>query len=336
MAENSAPINSTDSSTGARALLEIGLVRPVVTERDEEMERLSRQFAAASEADRTAMRDALPSNDSYRLLWYASRMAVFAIRERAVQRVHVGLTLCAMAKDTTDNRDILTALSKLHYAANRIGEDGDRLLTQFSELAEPGVARWFANFVARPADEKGGAAWGHSEVETEEGTGLIQWGFHAYDPTLDIKGTLFAIADLIAADQYDVEDAQVAVSLPTYWLSTGDNSVRDRVFRLVRGDGLVHGRLRRSVCIDAASQAFIVYLLETDNDDDARTLATIAKRKNAAGQGVAGLAEGRLFALVVGRSFVVGHDPYESAESLRRFLPDLQKILQSFVKSSSR
>lgn len=160
-------------------------------------------------------------DDLYTLLSYGKRAAVFALRERSAQPLIDGLRAIAMIEaERTDPRDILWTLALLHHAAERIGQEPERLFRDAASLAEPQVAQMLVDFPRQSASERDlKHSWGYEELSTPNGPGLIGWGFEEYDPTYDLKLVAVEIAHLLGLDRYQTDEVQIASDLPAVWLS---------------------------------------------------------------------------------------------------------------------
>ena len=77
---------------------------------------------------------------------------------------------------------------------------------------------------------------------------------------------------------------------------------------------------------------FIVFLVETANEADAASLLKACQRVKPNDHALLGMAEHNLFCVVVGRSFVVGVESFETSDALRRFSPGLTDILHRGAK----
>ncbi len=73
----------------------------------------------------------------------------------------------------------------------------------------------------------------------------------------------------------------------------------------------------------------IGFLLELDDEAPAESLLAIARTASAIPSDIAllGVRDGRLFLLLVARSFVQGVPPVETSESLQRFGPRVAEVL---------
>jgi len=269
-------------------------------------------------------------DEFYTLLTFSQRASVFAIREENPEWIVIGLSAIAMIeKERTDYRDILVALSLLYHSATRIGENPDQLLRSAAVLSEAGVSELIVGFVERPQQEKDlRSSWGYDEVQTSGGTGFIGWGFEHYNPSCDLKQVVLEIAELIAADKYQPGSVQVATSLPATWLESKQNRSLDNLLSRVRAGASIHARLRPTEHPSFESQTLMLFLIEVEDKTVADELLQMSRRKNVSDYGMIGIAEGSLYCLLVGRSFVGGVQSFETNDSLSRFLLPIARILK--------
>jgi len=313
---------------------ELDLINPRPQALDAAIGELCRRYAQGTAADRARMRNSISMEEFYTLLNFARRASVFALRERKPERLAEGLTAVAMVEqERVDFRDMLWALSLLHHAARRIGADPAKPFRDAARLAEPETSKLILGFLARPEREKDlRASWGYDEVETEGGPGLIRRDYKPYNPIHDLKRLAVEIARLVAADKYTSASPSVAADLPPVWLEGVDDAALRRALGAVRAGANVAAHLKPGLHPDADSQQFTVFVVETADEAGARTLLDLSKRKRGAGVATLGLAEGRLFCLVVARSFTVGVESFETTESLSRFSRGLAELLRRHAK----
>jgi hypothetical protein len=103
---------------------------------------------------------------------------------------------------------------------------------------------------------------------------------------------------------------------------------------------MISGHLRPNEHPGPASQQFTIFLVEVAKESAARTLLDLSATKKTTGNrmlGIAadyymlGLAEGRLFCLVVARSVVLGGKSFEASDSLVRFSKVIAGILHRYA-----
>jgi len=310
---------------------EQSLINPNQNSLDLALVELCKRFAESDAESRADMRAAISMDEFYTLLTFSHRAAVFAIRERDADWVVSGLTAIAMIEqERTDYRDVLLALSLIYHSASRIGEDPDRLLQDAAALSGPGsdLILGFSN--RTPEDKDLRNSWGHDEVQTSDGTGFIGWGFEHYDPTYDLKKIVMEIAELITTDKYQPSSIQVATSLPSIWLESKKNKT-PKALRAIRAGGSISAKLRPNQHPNHDSQMLVIFVVEAQDEATAEELLLMSRKKKASDYSMAGVAEGRLFCLVVARSFVQGVESFETIDSVARFLPGIGRILRQKV-----
>lgn len=309
---------------------DLSLIRPAPNELDGKIRDVCRQYALSNADERSEIRHSISMDQFYTLIHFAKRSAVFGLREPNANLVSDGVTALAMIEeDRVDFRDILMCLGLLYHAANKVGGNADEMFRTAAKLAGSEVAGLFVNFTKQtPEYQSLRKSWGYNEVQTNDGVGFIGWGFADYDPSIDLKSTIIDISQLIASDNYQPSQIEVATELPVVWLAGQDSSTRKRVFSGIRGAATVSSRLHPEKHAEHNSQQFTVFLVETANESDAQTLFQMAEASKSARHCKLALARSRLFCLVVARSFVDGVDAYETNESLTRFSDGLGAVLQ--------
>jgi hypothetical protein len=320
------------------------LINPVPGALDSQLRQLCQSFANSDAEPRAQIRASISMREFGTLLAFSSRAAVFGIRERNAGWLVDGLTALSMIElDRVDFRDVLTSVSLLHHSAVRIGQDATQLLRAAAVLSDPKTAELINGFISRPPEYKVlRDKWGYDEVETKDGIGFIGWGFSDYNPTYDLKKIALDLAALIAADKYQPY-AQVATKLPDVWLKTKDSSSLDKSLQAVRGGATISGHLRPNEHPEPENQQFAIFLVEVAEESAAQTLLDLSTKKKTTGNrmlGLAadyymlGLAEGKLFCLIVARSVVLGKKSFETSDSLARFSTGIAGILHLYAGKS--
>jgi hypothetical protein len=311
------------------------LVNPVKNSLDSELSELCERFEKSDAKLRAKMRTSISMDEFYTLLLFSKRSAVFAIRERDLNWLGNGLTAVAMIEaERTDVRDILWALSLLYHSARRVGADANQLFRAAAKLSEPHVSKLLTGFIGRPAKEKDlRSSWGYDEVETKDGTGFIGWGFADYRPTCDLKRIVIDIGDLVEKDKYQTSSVEVAAELPPVWLQSKENRSIDLTLKKVRAGASVHADLRPNEHPTYKSQVLMVFLVEVEDERVAQELLGMSRQKKPTDYSMIGIAEGRLFCLLVARSFVHGVESFETSESVLRFEKGITEILGRYSKT---
>ncbi len=312
---------------------EESLINPVKNSVDARLSGLCESFAKNDKTTRARMRSSLTEDDIYSLLLFSQRSSVFAIREQNVGHLINGLRAIAMIDlKKVDPREVLLSLSFLYHSAERIKQNPDKLFRDALTLSEPKMSKLIVEFVERsPQDKDLRSSWGHDEVETKNGIGFIGWEFAEYNPTYDLKMIAIEIADVVAADKYNPLGVTVAAKLPATWLQTKDNTLLDQTLPLARGGASVFARLRPEAHPESGSQVLMIFLEEMPDEAAAQRLLTLSKSKRPADYAMVGLAQGKLFCLIVARSFVVEVKSIETSESISRFSDGIGKVLAKYA-----
>lgn len=313
---------------------EESLVNPTKNSFDSELSDLCQKFATSDSKTRAAMRNAISMDEFYTLLTFSKRAAVFAIREQSVEWIKNGLTAVAIIEaERIDYRDTLMSVPLLYHSAKRIGANADQLFREAAELCEPNVKELLIGFINRSDEEKDlRSSWGYDEVETAGGVGFIGWEFEEYNPTHDLKKIVLELGEVIAKDKYQ-PSLDVASSLPPVWLQSKENPTLESVLKKVRGGASISGDLRPNEHPSHISQALMLFLVEMEDSRSAQELLEMSKKKRPDDYSMLGVAEGKLFCLVVGRSIQQGVASFETPEKLKRFAVPVAEVLKKFAAS---
>jgi len=309
---------------------DLSLIHPTPNDLDGKIREVCRQYALSNADERSKIRHSIRMDQFYTLMNFAKRSAVFDLNEPNANLVADGLTALAMIEqERVDVRDIVMCLGLLHHAANKAGRNADELFRTAAKMAEPKVAGLLVDFTEQTPEYRSlRESWGYDEVQTNDGIGFIGWGFDDYNPSIDLKPTIIDISQLIASDNYQPSQIEVATELPDVWLGGQDSPASKRAFSGIQGGATVSASLHPEKHAEHYSQQFTVFLVETANESDAQTLYEVAAANKSTNHCRLALARSRLFCLVVARSFVDGVDAYETNESLMRFCNGLAAILE--------
>lgn len=296
---------------------------------DANIRKVCRNFREASTQKQGAMRDAMSSANFYTLLNFGKRAAVQAIRGDDVSFADDGLTAIAMIDlERIDSRDADMSLGLLDHALQRLGADANKSIEQASRLAVPKIAEILLYQTKRPADQRRLSSWCYEECESNRGIGFVSRGIDAYAPLLDLFPIAADIAAVINGDTYRA-DVELAVSMPPVWLQGHDDAAVSDALASVTGGVKIDGELiseDNEKNPHRFAQLMIIFLIETGGEEFAKKLLAISKLP-AKSHFRLGTASGKLFALMVAGSGQQGVDAFESAESLQRFAPSLQRAL---------
>ncbi len=275
------------------------------------------------------MRDAMGMDDFYTLLNFGKRASVQAIRSEDVSIAEDGLTAIAMIDlERIDDRDATMSLGLLDHALQRLGANADESIEQASRLAMPEIAELLLRHTERPTDHRRLSSWCYEEIESSGGIGFVSRGIDPYAPISDLFSVAMDIAAAIDGDTYRA-DVQLASSMPAVWLRGHDDAAVSDALASVTGGVKIEGQLvseKNEKNPHRFAQQLTVFLVETGGEEFANKLLAISKLP-AKSHFRLGTASGKLFALMVARSAQQGVDAFESADSLQRFAPSLQRAL---------
>ena len=295
---------------------------------------LARRYAASDAAGRAGMRESLDIVDFDELLTFANRAAVFALRERSIGHVRDGLAAVAiidMARSHPMDTDFTVPVALLYHVATRIGADAAVLLREAATLADGHVSEFLAGFPDFPAEKRDLLKFrGLDEVQTPGGPGFVRRGIRGYHPTLDLLSAGLEVMDVLERDEYQPRGVMLASAVPTVWLRTGGSAIPGAVSRALhaaRADATIYASLRPGVLPRRKTQSLHVFLVELATGQDARTLQDASRQVRHRKAALLGLAEGRLFCLLVAEPAFSFAMLYETAERLARFDAPLRAVL---------
>ena len=313
---------------------EWGLINPKPVEMDETLRELSASFLNMSSEQRDEFRGAVSLDEFYTLLEFARRSSVFAVREDNSELIGNGLVAIAMIEaKRTDFRDILVALSLLHHSASKIGMDVRSEFAKAAAIAEPDTAKMIADFSNRPTDRKClQSSWGFCEVNSRAEFGFVRSGFREYNPRSDLLGIACRIATVFEEDCYIVTGIEQATELPPFWLETPTDKNLTPILKRALGGVTITSQLEDKKHPDAESQQFTLFLVDLDSPDSANQLLRISKEKQPENFNMIGFASGKIFALLIARTFVDGTDSFEDKKSLSRFHDPIDQVIRGEMR----
>ena len=293
---------------------------------DAKIREICRVFREASTQKQRAMRDAMSMDDFYTLLNFGKRASVQAIRSEDVSIADDGHTAMAMIDlARIDYRDALMSLGLLRYALLRLGANADESIEQASHFATPEMAELLLSRTKTSTGKGELSAWGYKEFESSRGIGFVSHGFDPYAPQSDLFSVATDIAAAINDDSYRA-DVELAQSMPSVWLEGHDDTAIADALASVTGGVIIRGQLLPDKAPNHRDQQLTVFIMETGREEFAGKLLAVSRLPAIRPKHFRlGAASGTLFALMVARTHQ--GDAFESAESLNRFEPSLQRAL---------
>lgn len=299
---------------------------------DDELITLCQSFTGSDPTSRSQFRDSASMDDFYTLLAFGRRSAVFAMRDRETERIVDGFTAIAMIeRRRIDSRDALAALSLLNYSGGVVGANMNDLFGKAASLAEPKMSELILGFQEQSEEYRDiRKSWGYAMVETKAGRGFVGSSFNSYQPTYPLDQAALELAQLVKRDRYGPASITLASNLPAVWLSSIDDNELKRALTSVRGVVTIRTDLRPQESPDYKHQALMIFLAELDDETSARSLLRMSQEKQTRPNdfAIAGIQEGRLFCLVVGRSTMVGQASHENQSSIQRFSGVIAEVLK--------
>ncbi len=310
----------------------MSLIDPQPVPADGEVRHVARTFASSDSRRRAELRDDLSMNDFYALLTFAQRASVFAMRSNDPAWVIEALHAVAIVDaGRIDERDIPLTLSIVHHAAERIGMDTRKHFESAASLAEKRPAELFRSFVRGEEKYKDiRSSWGHDEIVTSHGIGIITREFSPYKPSRDMAALAVKVAMLTRGDQYVPASVAIASKLPPIWFRTHDETGLLGLLRHVRAGFTVQAMLLPTLRPVHEMQTLFVFVVETEEAGTADQLLRITATHPPREETRIAVREGELFCMLIQHAVWDEAAPYENAETLARFREPISALLKEY------
>ncbi len=309
-----------------------GLLNPKPVGLDNQLRVLCQEFAEKAAAERESIRQSISMDEFYMLLSFSKRCSVFARREKDNAIAVDGLrAICMIDVQRIDFRDGLINLGLLHHAISANGSDANSVFQAVADLAEPEMAEMIVAFTKRRYEDQQLEAWGYGEYESKDGIGFVGRDYEPYAPDYDLIQIAIQIRQFFEQDKYTAGRVEYATTLPPVWLSSDDDVALDTAINSITGGATIGAGLRPEEHPSHEYQQFTAFLVEVSDEQQGATLLELSRSSRRTRHSMIGVLAGRLFCLLVARSFVQGTDSFETDESIQRFESGLQAILNSYV-----
>jgi hypothetical protein len=293
---------------------------------DRRLRSIATDFGAATEDERARITASIDLDGLYAPMLFASRSAVFALRQRDMQRCIDGLRAVAMIDlARIDARDIGNPLAMLDQAAFRLEAKRDALFGEAEQLASPDVSKAIRNY--RRANSPRSSLW--QFVETPAGAGFVFRQSGNYRPKADLLAIAMAISVRLKTGRHVPGDPTIGSDLPAVWFAPEERR-RWKVDVEDAGAGVsFHARLRPGADTDPSDQLLMVFLAELPTAERAAALASAARGPMNDGGAALAISEGNLLLLVVGESIRQGVRSFETPASVRDLIESLRPLLKT-------
>lgn len=262
--------------------------------------------------DPAAIRASLSEGDFYTLMTFARRCVLAALRNSAPATVLLAFeALSVIELDRVDWRDVTVTASLVSYAARRARLDPDEVVTGPVRRAEPAVA----SQLRRAATSDGGSG-GYHELKTADGPVLIQVSGPVRGAIRLLRRALGVAAVIEADGRYEVSGVSAEREIPAVWLTPEAEEARQRLRRCVS--------VRAEPPNDRA-HFLLVFLAEATSDEDAATITAGLRTLDGAVE--LGITAGRLCAVVIARTAVLGASDIEDDRTLARLTAPISAAL---------
>jgi len=304
-----------------------GLLRVVTTETDRRLRKTFEGWARLSPEDFATVREALSTDDFYKVVGFAQRAVVFTIRDADPGwALSAAWGLAAVVHARVDTRDLILAVELTAYALKRTGADVLRVLEPAITRSEPETRAILEQYAREPPAS---IDWcGFALVDAADGLALVSSGSNHYQPTVDLAAMAIELVEVIDADRYRVSSFTVASNLPEVWFRGSRHTDAMKAIKNMRGCVSLQAGLSS---IQDPRQLLLVFIAQLKSAAEAEMLA-IAAREGTLGDPVLSATARTVFGVIIGRSFVSGAKDLESPESLARFTAALTSALGKQVK----
>ncbi|MHB1568105.1 MAG: hypothetical protein ACYC0H_02765 [Solirubrobacteraceae bacterium] len=292
---------------------------------DSVIERFVRSWVELEPAAGATARESLTMDDFYLLMSFARRCVEANLQGASQPTLTDALAaLSALDLARVDFRDAIVNADLLAWAMHHLGMDFTSHFQRAAKSAEPGMAEVLRKSGSRATKQLGPGMW--QAVETALGRLLVDSDFRPWDPTADVIGAIFHVADAIERDSYRGSSLTVGQVVPEVWLKGAtDPTALTLALRRTRAVASVRASISEAVCATSENQMFVAWVAEADNENDASTLAAAAKP--SASHAAFGVASERLACIVVARSIMVGVASFETPDSLVRFMGPISQAI---------
>ena len=297
-----------DYSTVAKN--EIGLINPVFNELDKQLFELATELEQLSPIQRDDIQAAMSSKTSWALVTFATRAAVFALRDEDPEKVRASFTMLAMALGRNDPRDIIIASEYILYVAAKLSVAVPTSLLDQVAKSGPHRQRMIGKCFEREAAEYLSPR-GFREVQTRFGIGLVASDGGPFQPECDL---LEAVIDIVEHVKTDKFYSSVSVRI---------NS--KRVHQPNRGAFLLSAIPDYDAHPDMRHQSFRMNLFEFSDEAALHQQEALHGKANSSVN--LQVTHQNLLFTAVAHSFVKGVENVESIESIQRFAEPVHAIL---------
>lgn len=291
---------------------------------DIELRDFVNRFASMNSEDRSAARDKISMDEQYKLIQFAKRSAVLALRERNIETCEQGLlALAVIDENRIDSRDASWAAGLLgHSAITLVGATSDAFARAMS-ISTSGMAK----IIGQQRRREHLSSWGYSEVQTPDGVGFIRCDFSPYEPSVDLTSIAIEVAAELDKGRY-VAEPEIASEIPSIWFPKFVRSSSEVSLGRALGTVKINGHLRKDATEKAVEQMFVLWIAELPTEEDAKELASwIGNGVDHDQRFAVAFVVGRLFGLAVAGSSHIGTKSFESIESLNCLLQPIEDQL---------
>ena len=302
---------SWDFEYSTLAKHEINLINPVFNELDDQLFELATELEQSSPTQRDDIRASMSSATSWTLVTFATRAAVFALRDEAPDKVRASFTMLAMALRRNDPRDIIIAANKILYVAARLGVAVPASLREQVARSDRHTQQMIGKQFEKEADEYLNPR-SFREMQTRFGIGLVDSDGAPFEPESDLLEGAIEIVELVKSDKcYSSVSARIESR-------TVHQPNRGAFWFVARPDLDAHPDMRH--------QMFHMRLIEFPDEATLNQGQSLMGKANSSEVNLKVSHQNLLFTAVA-RSIVIGVENVETNESLQRFAAPVQAIL---------
>lgn len=310
---------------------EKSLINPQINALDSSIVELTNKYIEANDSERQSIRNSLSQDDLYTLFVFCRRAVIFGLREDGNKAYLSGNlnTLSMVDPERCDFRDALVAMAFVNHGIKRAGLDSKKLYKQAIKLANPEMVKLLAGFGSRKEEDKSieGMA-GYTEFQTNFGIGFVQCGYNKYEPKIILSEIGFEISEFVETEKYQGASISVAESLPLIWVDGEDNSELKEILNRSLGTVSLRAYPKEELYEQWISQMFLLYLIECENQNDAKRIVDIANLSEGKDHSMLVISVDEVFCILITRSTTFGVDAFEDSESIKRFKDPLERLIK--------
>lgn len=171
-----------------------------------------------------------------------------------------------------------------------------------------------------------------TRIDRRDGAWAVGLLAHAIEATGTDPALAVRLAARLQRGRY-IAEPEIATEVPSVWFDKAHRASAEQLLKKARGSVSVNGTLRRAYTDTPFAQQFVQWVVEMPSAEEARTLVEyVGVNTRLGSRFVIGVADGRLFSLLVAGSSMEGVASFETPESLASIATDTRALLQEAAR----